>query len=170
MNIFQKESLKFKPENIKVLIVGESPPVQEKNFFFFAPNSDLYNFTKIAYYKAYSEKLSENLEFLNAFMESGCFLDDLCELPINNIKDKNLRIKEWDKSVNSLKNRIIDYNPIAIICIMKQIENYVSKAILLSGIKIQYFYTIGYPAFKKIAIINYIEELSKILIFLKDKL
>ena len=98
MNTFKEISSKWQPQRIKVLLIGESPPAQAKNFFFYAPNSDLYNFTKKAFENVYKDKISEYPVFLNFFMDLGCFLDDLCEEPVNYISDKNLRRKEWENS------------------------------------------------------------------------
>ena len=170
MNIFKDASLKYRPDEIKCLLIGESPPSEVKNYFFLASNADLYNFTKQAFEIAFPDKLKGSDNFLNFFKNLGCFLDDLCEEPINNIKNnKIIRKENWNNSIKSLENRIRDYNPQVIICISKQIEENVEKSILQSGVRLKYFKTICYPAFKKERIENYINELSKILILLKNE-
>ena len=57
----------FKPEIVKVLLIGESPPANYKKFFFLAPNADLYNFTKLAFEKVYGDKIKESSTFLEFF-------------------------------------------------------------------------------------------------------
>lgn len=162
MNTFKEISSKWRPKRIKLLLIGESPPAQEKNYFFYAPNSDLYNFTKKAFENVYKDKINEYSTFLNFFMDLGCFLDDLCEEPINYIKDKNLRKREWQDSVQSLKRRFIKYHPLITICIMIQIQEYVQEAIQQSVVNTKYL-QLPFPAFNKKNINNYIAGLSEIL-------
>ena len=168
MNTFKEISSKWQPQRIKLLLIGESPPAQANNFFFYAPNSDLYNFTKKAFENVYKDKISEYPAFLNFFMDLCCFLDDLCEEPVNYISDKNLRRKEWVNSVESLKLRLSKNRPLVTVCIMKQIQEYVQEAIQQSGINTKYF-QLPFPAFKKTNIDNYITGLSEILKSLREE-
>ena len=77
---------KYKPAKIKILFIGESPPAG--GTFFYDGNSNLAKYTKSAFENCFGTSISQMPEFLRFFKEQGCFLDDLCLYPINNIKDK----------------------------------------------------------------------------------
>ena len=162
MNKFKEISSQFRPKIIKVLFIGESPPAKERFFFFLAPNADLYNFTKQAFEIAFKDCAIDPNNFLNFFKNLGCFLDDLCENPINHLDDFT-KDKKRIASISSLATRIKEYNPVVIIAIMKKIRNHITKAINISGIKPKHTFFLGYPTRKKEYIDNYIYGLSEIL-------
>jgi len=152
-----------RPENIKVLLIGESPPIQKENFFYFAPNSDLYNFTKLSFENVSDDKINESKSFLEFFKSEGFFLDDLCRKPINNIKDEYERETKRQSNIIFLAQRIAEYNPIVIIGIMKKIKDHIAEAIRLSKIEPKYIYCLGYPTHNKRNISNYINGLEEII-------
>ena len=152
-----------KPEIVKVLLIGESPPAQGKNFFYFAPNSDLYNFTKLAFENVHKDKLGKYKNFLDFFKLKGFFLDDLCRKPINDIKDEYERENERQYNIDNLSDRFIEYNPIVIIGIMKKIKDHIAEAIRLSKIEPKYIFYLGYPTHNKRNISNYINGLEDII-------
>lgn len=152
-----------KPEIVKVLLIGESPPIQKENFFFFAPNSDLYNFTKLAFENVYGDKIIKSTGFIKFFKSEGFFLDDLCREPINNIKDEYEREIKRQSNIILLAQRIPKYNPIVIIGIMKKIKDHIAEAIRLSKIEPKYIYYLGYPTHNKRNISNYVDGLEDII-------
>ncbi len=160
---FDKIYKNAKPEIIKVLLIGESPPIQEKNFFYFAPNSDLYNFTKEAFENVYGDKIKESKNFLGFFKSKGFFLDDLCHEPINDIREEYKRELKRQDNIIYLAERLVKHNPMVIIGIMKKIKDHIAEALRLSKIEPRYVYYLGYPTHNKRNISNYIEGLEKIL-------
>jgi hypothetical protein len=152
-----------KPDIIKVVLIGESPPAQIDNFFYFAPNSDLYNFTKISFQNIYGEKIKEYKNFLDFFKSKGFFLDDLCHKPINDIKNDYERERERQNNINILSCRLEEYNPTVIIGIMKKIKDHIAEAIKLSKTEPKYIYYLGYPTHSKKNIDNYIYGLENVL-------
>lgn len=157
---FYKDSC---PEIVKVLLIGESPPAEEKNFFFFAPNADLYNFTKLAFEKVYGDKINEASNFLEFFKTKGFFLDDLCREPINDIKNEYQRETKRQNNISSLAKRLSGYNPAIVIGIMKKIQYHISEAIRMSKIEPRYIFYLGYPTHNKRNISNYVNGLENIL-------
>jgi len=151
------------PKNIKVILIGESPPAQRKNFFYFSPNSDLYNFTKLAFENVYKDKIGKYKSFLDFFKSKGFFLDDLCRKPINDIKDEYKRGSERQYNIDNLSDRLIEYNLIVIIGIMKKIKDHISEAIRLAKIEPKYIFYLGYPTHNKRNISNYVNGLEDII-------
>src|SRR5947199_2008929 len=78
------ESLRrrYRPADIRILFVGESPPAG--GTFFYAANSNLYYATEAAFRQAVPDLLSG--DFLDDFRALGCFLDDLCLRPVNHLR------------------------------------------------------------------------------------
>ncbi|APF17700.1 hypothetical protein Calab_2172 [Caldithrix abyssi DSM 13497] len=132
-----------KPEKVNVLYIGESPP--SGGTFFYLANSNLFFCIKSAFEESYSHEFS-NLEFLDFFKNCKCYLDDLCLVPINNKTDFE-REQLRKEGISQLSIRINDYNPKAIIVVMKSLEMYVKQAIKLAGVKLQYFNTTSFPSF-----------------------
>lgn len=164
-NIYQNAE----PKIVKILLIRESPPIQKENFFYFAPNSDLYNFTKLAFENVYGEEIKEAASFLEFFKSKGFFLDDLCRKPINDIKEESKREIERQDSIENLAGRLVEYNPIVIIGIMKKIKNHIAEAIRLSKIEPKYIFYLGYPTHNKRNISNYINGLEEIIRSLIEK-
>lgn len=123
---------KFRPSKVKVLFVGESPPV--KGTFFYCENSNLARYTKEGFEKVCG-KFDSMSTFLRSFKEKGCYLIDLRDEPINNL-DKKRRKEERAKGIESLSKTIDELKPARIVVVMKGIRSYVEKAL---GVKVSRF-------------------------------
>lgn len=65
----------YAPERVRILFVGESRPCSDK--FFYCENTFLYRHTKLAFQDI-------GIDFsLEKFKELGCWLYDVCEIPVN---------------------------------------------------------------------------------------
>ncbi len=116
---------RFKPDNIRLLLIGESPP--ESGKFFYA-DSRMTTFTSRAFAKAHGVTFKNNSEFLDYFKACGCYLDDLSHTPVNQLGlcDRERRLQE---NVDALSQRIREANPSVIAITLKKIEPYVREAI-----------------------------------------
>jgi dihydroxy-acid dehydratase len=112
----------FKPDHITTLFVGESAPAGGD--FFYDGNSILFRAMKQAFEGSES--------FLKDFQASGFFLDDLILEPANNLEDVARDALRWN-SVPGLADRIREYQPSAIVTLMRGIELMVIEAICQSG-------------------------------------
>ena len=65
----------FKPDDIKVLFVAESPPINDT--FFYSAKSGLYGYTKQVFYEFFKKEIDPYNGFLDFFQSKGCYLDDL---------------------------------------------------------------------------------------------
>lgn len=128
----EPESLrkKFRPERIRVLFVGESPPASGR--FFYAANSRLYAATVEAFTRFVPDLCAG--DFLQNFKSLGCFLVDLLDEPINHLQTLRrleMRILGVRALVGWLKS-LPDDQPTAAIAVMKEIKPYVREALDLA--------------------------------------
>jgi len=133
----------YPKSGVKVLFVGESPPAG--GTFFYLADSHLYIYTKKAFLEVFSQKMQDDNGFLDYFKEMGCYLDDLCYEPINNLPKAKRQLMRND-SEKCLANRIKCYNPEAIIIVIKAIEKNVWNAIYKAGVDTSHVYSLPFPA------------------------
>lgn len=105
----------YKPADVRLLFVGESAPAG--GTFFYAGNSTLYFETRAAFARAFSEQLA-GLPFLDLFKQFGCYLDDVCLEPINQLPQPVRRQKRIGAEA-SLEERLRTYNPRMVVAIGK---------------------------------------------------
>ena len=140
----------YRPDIIRVLFIGESPPAS--GMFFYRENSTLYYATK--------EAFNNPSNFLIKFQNWGFFLDDLVRFPINrfdDVKRKAERLGHQDE----LAARLINYQPLAVVTVMKGIKSHVDKAIELAGLAVKN-YALPFPWSKQYRI-QYVNGLRKLL-------
>jgi hypothetical protein len=123
---FEDLRRQYHPEKIRVLFVAESRPAG--GTFFYAANSNLVRYTEQAFRKGYGVPAMALADFLRGFKKAGCYLEDLCPEPVNDIKEHSLRKAEWKRAVGYLAKRIERASPAAIIPIHKGSERYVKEA------------------------------------------
>lgn len=125
----------YRPDDIRVLFVGESAPKSGK--FFYKADSQMYQHME----RILGPKLfgcSEN--FLENFKVAGCYLDDLVLRPINKTPGHE-RKQQCERSIPDLANRISDYNPRIVISLLKKIEVYVKRAVCQSNVDVTFYAT-----------------------------
>ncbi|MDV2504483.1 MAG: hypothetical protein RX318_11095 [bacterium] len=133
----------FKPDPIRVLFIGESPPAG--GTFFYKADSNLFRYTQEAFSNVYDEKCGLGTDFLRFFKSIGCYLDDLCLEPINKL-DKPTRLRKRSDAVPSLAERIRVANPRSIVVVMKAIMENVQEAIDITRIDRVPTYYLPFPA------------------------
>ena len=120
----------YRPDSVKVLFIGEAPP--HGGTFFYNADSNLYCHTRQAFKKALGWDYSDK-EFLSSFRACGCYLEDLCEEPVNRLT-KAERRRKWRDAVPGLSGRIDEARPRVAIIVGKGICSAVTKAIAQSGL------------------------------------
>ena len=120
------ESLResYRPDNIKILFVGESPPVS--GTFFYTENSILYHATRAGFSQALPHL--KHAHFLSAFRDLGCYLEDLCAIPVNHLGDFE-RERERVNHLPRFTEILRQISPVKVVVVMKQITPYVLQAI-----------------------------------------
>ncbi len=146
----------YKPDRIKLLFIGESPP-RSGNFFY--NKGSLTNFTSRAFEKVFGRVFSDTQSFLIFFRLSGCYLEDICLEPVDKLppKERTMMLKG---SVEYFSVRLKEYSPVAIVIVLKRIESHVKKALRKADICCP-IYTLPFPGFGQQK--NYITKLCEIL-------
>jgi hypothetical protein len=146
----------YKPDQIKLLFIGESPP-QSGNFFYH--KSSLTSFTSRAFEKVFDRVFSDIHSFLIFFRLSGCYLEDICLEPVDKLppKERTMMLKD---SIEYFSRRLKEYSPEAIVIVLKRIESPVKQALRKAKISCP-IYTLPFPGFGHQKI--YIRKLRKIL-------
>lgn len=133
----------FRPNKIRVLMIGESPPAG--GTFFYFGNSNLYHYTVKAFSSAYGQSFPTHKVFFKYFKSSGFYLDDLCIEPVNNMVLKERKSHRM-RGVSPLATRIKLYSPEVILCLMKGIEADVRAAVQQAGFSHTRFYSFPFPS------------------------
>ena len=140
-NIEQIRQL-YRPEEVRILFVGESPP--ESGGFFYV-ESLMTTFVSRPFESRFNIQFKDNQDFLEFFQKQQCYLDDLCLDPIDKVSPSKRRLMS-KQNVLPFSQRLSSMQPIIVISILKRIEKYVIEAIELSGVKTQ-FYSVPFPGF-----------------------
>jgi hypothetical protein len=96
MNRVEKLRLRYRPDVISVLFVGESAPRSGRFFYDDDRPSPLRRRTERLMRESLSGRIDH--DFLRSFQRLGLFLDDICLEPINHLcpSDKRRKCREWE--------------------------------------------------------------------------
>jgi len=153
----------YRPRQIKVLFVGESPPA--RGTFFYKGDSGLARYTKLAFRQAYNLPDLAMADFLHGFKAAGCYLDDLCVEPVNRMTMPDRRAV-WKRDVDYLARRLETDLPWIIVPILRSIETSVRQAAENARILDRVHGAIPYPSMGFHS--RYIAELSRLLVELRE--
>ena len=143
--------IRYRPAHVKVLFVGESPPMS--GAFFYRGDSDLYKATKRVFEAVCGQTWTgdDPEPFLRWLRGAGCYLDDLSHEPINHFSlrdptEKKLRMEGRQDSVSGLAERIRRAAPLTMIVVGKGIEANVRSALDLAGAPlVTELYSVSFP-------------------------
>jgi len=135
VNRLEKLRKSFQPGCIATLFVGESGPASGK--FFYSGNSSLFYAMKRAF--------GNRETFLEDFKRNGFYLDDLVLTPMNKIERRE-RSRRRQEAVPKLAKRLVEYEPKAVVVVMRAILPKVREAMRMAGILYEPF-CVPHPAF-----------------------
>jgi len=118
----------YRPEKIKVLLVGESLP--KRNFFYCDRGSLLGKATMKAFEKAFQKEFKNYREFLEFFKKHGFFLEDLFHEM--NKKIDEVTPAELKQATEKLASFIDTYKPKLVIATLCRICGCVKEATLIA--------------------------------------
>ena len=122
----EEARIHYKPKNIRLLFVGESAPAG--GTFFYFGNSGFTNYTRQAFENGLGLKFESNLAFLDLFKESGCWLDDISQVSVNNLTRRERKSLLQDQTPD-FAHRLREANPDYLIVTLKSIIPYVDAAL-----------------------------------------
>ncbi|MBC8185256.1 ankyrin repeat domain-containing protein [candidate division KSB1 bacterium] len=124
----------FKPNRIRLLLIGESAPNRGK-FFYEGEGCIFTTYTKHVFEKVFRKSFSDNSDFLEFFKGKNCYLEDLCQIPIDNtVLAERKRIRE--ESVKDLAQRLETHQTehIAIVGKNAHLGDQIKRAIEKAGL------------------------------------
>ncbi len=154
----------YLPDAIRVLFVGESPPAG--GTFFYLGNSNLARYTADGFSRAYKTAFPTPRHFLSVFKNLGCYLEDLCEHPVNHLGGRERR-KAHAEAVPILSHRLSEFSPKAIISVVGSISPHVVSAMDSAGLLSAPYFKLPFPAMGHQH--RYVEELSNVLMVLRNE-
>jgi hypothetical protein len=98
---------KFKPEKVRVLLVGESPPAEGT---FFYDRSLMTTYTRNAFESALDQKFPTNAEFFEYMKHTGFYLEDLSQVPVDKLLPAERESKLVEQS-EGFTERVAEMNP-----------------------------------------------------------
>ncbi len=132
----------YKPTDVRVLFIGESPPAN--GTFFYLGNSNLWQYTYQAFRNVYGSDLDDS-SFCEFFTSTGCFLEDLCLDAVNRM-NKAERKRACEVSAALLAKRISLLSPKAVICVKMSIVRQVRSAMAKAGLQAVPMYSLPFPS------------------------
>ena len=115
---------RFKPKQVRLLLVGESRPVG--GTFFYHGDSRLFKRSRDAFETYYGPSADESA-FLERFKSLGCFLIDLCDEPVNGMSPRERRERHV-AGEGPLAAKFKAQKPKAVVVVIKRIADSVNLA------------------------------------------
>lgn len=129
------------PGRVRVLFAGESPPAS--GTFFYARNSELYRATREAFSEVFPGLHSAEA-FLDRFAELGCYLEDLCHVPVNRLNAQERRKARKDAEP-AFAATLAALQPQAIVVLLKSILPNVERAAAAAQVPAE-LHVVTYPS------------------------
>jgi hypothetical protein len=124
------------------LFVGESAPAG--GTFFYAADSTLYREMRAAFAAALPQTFGSGA-FLETFRTAGCYLDDLCLEPVNNLPRRERRERRT-QAEGALARRLRRYRPQGVVAIGKTTAGpHVRLALTRAGVTDVDFAVVSFP-------------------------
>jgi hypothetical protein len=121
---------RHRPDEVRVLFVGESPPAS--GAFFYACDSNLYRSTVDAFRAAWPDWPADCGPFLARFRAAGCFHDEISHRPVFKLPRAEAR-RVLDASVGPFARRLRRLRPRAIVAVKKAIRPWLETALARAG-------------------------------------
>jgi len=127
----------YKPSEIRLLLVGESPP-PHKGFFYDATTTEgpLSRNTRRSFEDFFRTKYSDRQDFLRQFKSKGCYLFDLFTDRGKTVYKASKREREM--AVTTLSGFIHEVNPRMVLSILKRTSKLVEEAIKRDKLVVRY--------------------------------
>lgn len=135
-------SSEYKPEQVRILFVAETPASMEKHFY--AGNTNLYRAIRTAFEEVFGP-FKTHADFIAFFLASGCYLDYLCPGGVDR-SSTSVRNKSYHHGIPLLLEKLSSCQPKILVVLMKSMAKPVAEAVALSGIHLQDHFVTPFPA------------------------
>lgn len=129
MHPTERARRRYRPDDVRVLFIGESPPAG--GTFFYFGDSVLHDATREAYQMRWPPLRREE-DFLAAFQRLGCFVEDLTTTPVNKLPDDEAE-GLLCAGIPKLVRRIAPLRPRAVVIVKSSIVPKVTHAVKRAG-------------------------------------
>jgi hypothetical protein len=136
--------VKYKPDDVVVLVVGESAPAGVT--FFYQADSNLFFATREAFERAQGP-LPEGTGFLEHFKELGFWLWDMAPEPVNHKRGRPRRYAVA-QGVTRLKLLIEEFDPDFVVAVKTSLEGPVRQAAQLAGFPARRVKILPFPLYQ----------------------
>lgn len=119
---------RYRPDRVRILFVGEAPPVSGR--FFYQGDSGLYRAVRDTFALAFPSLQTD--EFLKKFRALGCYLVDLCGVPVDHLAP-GARLNICKTGEARLARRIRALRPMVIVILLRSIRAGVRRAQQMAG-------------------------------------
>jgi hypothetical protein len=116
----------FRPAHVRVLFVGEAPPLSTSGSFFYEPGSSRHRVVQRVFEKAFELRFGDD-EFLGWFARAGCYLEDLSHDPVDGLTEKTRRAL-YDRGTERLAVTLAELRPTVVISLLRRIAPHVRTA------------------------------------------
>jgi hypothetical protein len=148
---------RHRPKQVRVLFIGESRPAG--GTFFYSENSNLYRYTREAFVRVFQDTCN-GARFLDWFRGAGCYLDDLCLRPVNQLGTQE-RTEARREGIGSLGSRLAQIRPSFVIYTPRAIDRYIREAVREAGVEPLRVVGLPFPAMGHQG--RFVEELVQLL-------
>lgn len=148
---------RYRPDDVVVLLVGESAPAG--GTFFYQANSNLYSATREAFERALGP-MPSGTGFLDAFRDMGFWLYDMVDEPVNRRRGRPRRYAVAE-GVTALKLLIEDVEPDFVVAVKTSLEGPVRQAAQLAGFPAGRLRILPFPLYQWRE--EYVRELARFL-------
>lgn len=135
----------FRPRQVVLLLVGESPPAS--GAFFYTADSRLFRATRAAFAGVYADGCPDGAAFLPFFQACGCFLEDLCLDPVNGLDDATRRARR-ETSRAALADRIRALKPGVVVSVFRGAEDQIWAAARAACVSKDDIHGLPFPAYQ----------------------
>ncbi len=114
---------RYRPDEVGLLFVGESPPASGR--FFYQADSGLYRAIRDTFFVAFP--VLDKTDFLESFRDLGCYLIDLCEMPVDRFSGEQRR-RACAEGEDHLAQKLSQLHPKIVITVVRSIAANVRRA------------------------------------------
>jgi hypothetical protein len=115
---------RYRPAKVRLLFVGESPPASGR--FFYQADSGLYRAVRNTFAAALPNL--NDADFLESFRDLGCYLVDLCGMPVDRLSKKGRKKACADGEI-ALARGIRKLQPEIVITVVRSIAPNVRRSL-----------------------------------------